>query len=218
MRRKGFTLIELLVVISIIVILAGILYPVFAATKRAAHNVICLSNVKQIGLAVQMYSQDYDEAFPTACAQNDRVVGKAQPRDWPNSVTPYLWDVVMPYVKNPGLWRCPGDIGYTIKSAKIDFRPNTFQLTGSSFAYNTDLAWLATRPDRFDRIGIWAPMTVGALPQPSQIWIAGEPAGHWHNSVQGTTITYHQNMVFADGHAKSLTRDQLNQLPDTRPQ
>src|SRR5438445_509765 len=87
MRRKGFTLIELLVVVAIIVILAGILYPVFAATRRAAYNAACLSNLKQIGLAVSMYTQDYDETFPTACCQTDRAIGKAQPANWPKSTT-----------------------------------------------------------------------------------------------------------------------------------
>src|SRR5439155_13063114 len=89
MRRKGFTLIELLVVVAIIVILAGILYPVFAATRRAAYNAACLSNLKQIGLAVSMYTQDYDEAFPLACGVMDRDIGAVQP-DYP-TLTPYLW-------------------------------------------------------------------------------------------------------------------------------
>src|SRR6476620_477935 len=84
MRRKGFTLIELLVVIAIIVILAGILFPAFAATRRAANNAACISNLKQVGMAVSMYSQDYDETFPRACDMTDRhpVIVKAQP-DWP---------------------------------------------------------------------------------------------------------------------------------------
>src|SRR5436190_15390928 len=91
MRRKGFTLIELLVVVAIIVILAGILYPVFAATRRAAYNAACLSNLKQIGLAVSMYAQDYDEAFPAACSLADRwpATHDAQPDDWPKHKTPF---------------------------------------------------------------------------------------------------------------------------------
>lgn len=65
MRRNGFTLIELLVVIAIIAILAAILFPVFAQAREKARQTMCLSNSRQMGLAVQMYTQDYDEVLPT---------------------------------------------------------------------------------------------------------------------------------------------------------
>jgi len=63
-QRKGFTLIELLVVIAIIAILAAILFPVFAQAREQARRSTCLSNMKQIGLGMIMYTNDYDEAFP----------------------------------------------------------------------------------------------------------------------------------------------------------
>src|SRR5262249_4483117 len=63
-RNRGFTLIELLVVIAIIAILAAILFPVFAQAREKARQATCLSNCKQIGLASNMYVQDYDETFP----------------------------------------------------------------------------------------------------------------------------------------------------------
>ncbi len=63
MTRKGFTLIELLVVIAIIAILAAILFPVFARAREKARQTSCLSNMKQIALAITMYASDYDETY-----------------------------------------------------------------------------------------------------------------------------------------------------------
>jgi len=231
MLRKGFTLIELLVVVAIIVILAGILYPVFAATKRAAYNAACLSNLKQIGLAVSMYTQDYDETFPAACGQIDRDIHAAQPD--PKVLTPYLWEVVTPYIKNAGIWRCPGDVGFAKDLSlygnhfSLDYRPSTFAKTGSSYNYNHDLAFYATDPKQLGTTGNWAPLTVGAIQHPTDTFVAGEPAGHWHNAIlapppsertpeNDTTNTYHRNLVMVDGHAKSYTQAQLNTLADPR--
>jgi prepilin-type N-terminal cleavage/methylation domain-containing protein len=72
MKHRGFTLIELLVVIAIIAILAAILFPVFAQAREQARTVSCLSNTKQIGLSVKMYSQDYDEQFPNGTYDGPR--------------------------------------------------------------------------------------------------------------------------------------------------
>ena len=66
-RRRGFTLIELLVVIAIIAILAAILFPVFAQAREQARRATCLSNQKQLGHALTMYAQDYDEQLPGTC-------------------------------------------------------------------------------------------------------------------------------------------------------
>jgi prepilin-type N-terminal cleavage/methylation domain-containing protein len=82
--RKGFTLIELLVVIAIIAILAAILFPVFAQAREKARQTGCLSNVKQIGLGIQMYVQDFDEYVPrNAFADPPRVAEGATSRTAP---------------------------------------------------------------------------------------------------------------------------------------
>jgi prepilin-type N-terminal cleavage/methylation domain-containing protein/prepilin-type processing-associated H-X9-DG protein len=90
--RKGFTLIELLVVIAIIAILAAILFPVFAQAREKARQSACLSNVKEISLAIHMYAQDYDE---TLCR-------------YYQSSNYYMPDEVLdPYIKNFEIWVCP---------------------------------------------------------------------------------------------------------------
>src|SRR5688572_16135270 len=63
-KTSGFTRIELLVVIAIIAILAAILFPVFARAREAARKTQCISNVRQLGMAIMQYVQDYDERFP----------------------------------------------------------------------------------------------------------------------------------------------------------
>lgn len=106
--RRAFTLIELLVVIAIIAILAAILFPVFARAREAARQTSCRSNLKQIGTALQMYRQDYDELMP--CLAFGNGTGPYLTPD--NTATaPYLlWNhVIHSYVKNFGIFNCPSN-------------------------------------------------------------------------------------------------------------
>ncbi len=115
---KGFTLIELLVVIAIIAILAAILFPVFAQAREAARAISCLSNFKQTDLAIQMYVQDYDETMPqvNSCGFGGSCYG-VYPTDQP-------WPlVVMPYMKNWQILRCPDDPN--ANNAVLTEDPNT---------------------------------------------------------------------------------------------
>src|SRR5580693_4605932 len=81
-RRQGFTLIELLVVIAIIAILAAILFPVFAQAKAAAKQAVCISNMKQIGLALQLYLNDNDDMWVPALRFSNDGFGGPQQRFW----------------------------------------------------------------------------------------------------------------------------------------
>jgi len=118
-RPKGFTLIELLVVIAIIGILAAMVFPVFARARESARKAVCLSNVKNIALAIQMYLADNNDTLPPqenraevldffAVYTGDREdPTAAKPcATWAN---PYMrWPVILDeYIKNRDVWRCP---------------------------------------------------------------------------------------------------------------
>ncbi len=125
--KKAFTLIELLVVIAIIAILAAILFPVFAQAKQAAKKAVSISNQKQQGLGLILYSGDYDDNFPRedACTLNDSInpafniqPAGTNPLKWcDGSTTPgtyafrdnhYEWQKwIIPYTKNTGLFFHP---------------------------------------------------------------------------------------------------------------
>src|SRR5439155_4360619 len=91
-RASGFTLIELLVVIAIIAILAAILFPVFAQAREKARQSACASNCKQIGLAVMMYAEDYDQSYPLYT-------------HYPKHA-PMWYEMIQPYIKSENVFTC----------------------------------------------------------------------------------------------------------------
>jgi len=105
--KYGFTLIELLVVIAIIAILAAILFPVFAQAREKARQTSCLSNEKQIGTAVKMYIQDYDEQNMFHWYGPIPVSPSGPFISLPGGVFQTWMEVVNPYVKNAQVWMCP---------------------------------------------------------------------------------------------------------------
>lgn len=113
---SGFTLIELLVVIAIIAILAAILFPVFAQAREKARSTACLSNLKQISTATQMYVQDYDEQLffrantpgKASVSRTGAVFPAGDNADYDRAL---WWNAVGPYLKNTQVFVCPSDPG-----------------------------------------------------------------------------------------------------------
>ncbi len=103
--RKGFTLIELLIVIAIIAILAAILFPVFARARENARRASCQSNLKQIGLAIAQYSQDYDEKQPLIKGYD---LSWNTTESWDMAISPYA-GVKVTSSSSPQIFQCPSD-------------------------------------------------------------------------------------------------------------
>jgi prepilin-type N-terminal cleavage/methylation domain-containing protein len=150
--RHAFTLIELLVVIAVIAILAALLFPVFAQAREKARQAACMSNLKQIGLAVAMYTQDYDERLPDRRDLKATLPGGYRPwTSWPPSDPRAGWAAVVfdPYIKNTAIWSCPSVAGSALGSV-----PQVAQAISAAPNAPTARYWMW----RFDRMDAVIPL------------------------------------------------------------
>jgi prepilin-type N-terminal cleavage/methylation domain-containing protein len=146
-KSNGFTLIELLVVIAIIAILAAILFPVFASAREKARQAACSSNLKQIGSALAMYSQDYDELLPDRRDLKVTLPGGYKPwTSWPTSDPRAGWAAIVlePYTKNVQIWVCPSVAGSAFRNAVQVRQPLTVTVNPPCTYY---WLWRFDRPD-----------------------------------------------------------------------
>ena len=150
-KREAFTLIELLVVIAIIAILAAILFPVFAQAREKARQTSCLSNIKQLGLGLMMYVQDYDETWPRNddCVNGGTVAVPGAPATAIGCTGPYgdrvnhykWWYWTYPYVKNVDINFCPSrtrimDQSAATGNAKWQDWKNSSEVFGAGYGLN----------------------------------------------------------------------------------
>ena len=126
----AFTLIELLVVIAIIAILAAILFPVFAQAREKARAISCLNNVKQLGVAYAMYTQDYDETtvLQESGAGNTALGG--------GGGTAYWYFLLQPYIKSWNLFLCLDRNAKMTDSGDIQNSPTAINTQYAGYGYN----------------------------------------------------------------------------------
>jgi prepilin-type N-terminal cleavage/methylation domain-containing protein/prepilin-type processing-associated H-X9-DG protein len=218
-HRKGFTLIELLVVIAIIAILAAILFPVFAQARDKARQTGCLSNLKQVGTALMMYGQDYDERLPASCSWGrgwtwfGKSLGGPCSQAGITASTPlntylgasqtparYIQEFLAPYCKNEGIWFCPSvgrDRHWLLKAGP------TYGFNGTTYIWNHS----TNSPPKGQAVTV-SGLAIAGIPRPAEapvLWdmpywfIPDDSCPHWDAQ---TAHARGINVTYADGHAK----------------
>ncbi len=201
--RRGFTLIELLVVIAIIAILAAILFPVFARAREKARQTSCLSNIKQVQLAILMYVGDYDETF---CLGNNSMADGT----W------IKWYALMePYLKNTQILTCPSrasvtpGIGWNISGG------NEASNVDTGLYHNNGMGYHFVSPNEDTPTG--SRLNLANIDEPAETINIGDLSPQYSSNV-GYLILYSTaayipvthndgaNYGFVDGHAKWMAQ------------
>jgi prepilin-type N-terminal cleavage/methylation domain-containing protein/prepilin-type processing-associated H-X9-DG protein len=195
--KRAFTLIELLVVVTIISLLAAILFPVFARARETARRASCMSNMKQIGLALIQYTQDYDEKMPMQTA--------AQINDFAAPGAAMSWQAVLqPYVKSYQLFRCPS----------ANLAATATAISDTSYFGNAVVLERITG-------GKFVPLSLAAIPEVSSVivvqeYISRDNASYLRPAWTSDAVTFFAwltdnysnnhfgggNLLFVDGHVK----------------
>ena len=217
--QNAFTLVEILVVLSVIALLAAILFPAFSSSREKSRISSCLSNVRQIGVAILAYRQDFDERFPVATDNNDHGVylwesGEPKIRE-ALSESPPLGSALSAYIKDNQIWRCPSDVGgkkilnrnadnydTIVYNSSNEF----YSMFGTSYVYRVELGFVETSEDAkavdFGEKSL-SISDIVMLADGSNWHMASRPNAVSTYLFGADEITGYRNMLYADGHVKT---------------
>lgn len=233
--KKGFTLIELLVVIAIIAILAAILFPIFATARLRAKDASCLSNLRQISTAINLYESDWDDRLPLGLDasdyytsvfdqftspwltsdQEEQVKNLAHELQNRPNRQGMLDQVLLPYTHTTLVWKCPADNGIGFMNlanspeSMTSGSQTSYQAFHMSYSYRTEIALEKIR--------------VSSLKDASDTDILYDSAGYWHSQYNrrpktskdlSDSSSWHYNVLFADGHVSNVGQAKMNEYWD----